>query len=57
MKPLPLSVVVGILLALAIIYWLAPLNTGAVTLVVVLCVGLSAGVGALFHKSRKEGPQ
>ena len=44
-KVIGVSVVFGVLLALAVIWWLSPLNAGAVGLVVVLSIGLTSAVG------------
>jgi hypothetical protein len=48
MKVLAGSVVIGTIVALAIIYWLRPLNSGAVALVVVLSIGIVALLGRVF---------
>lgn len=50
MKPISISVYLGVLLALGVIYVLQPLNAGAVSLVVVLCVGATASIGVLFQR-------
>ena len=54
MKPVAASIVIGVLLSLVVIYLLRPLNTGAVGLVVVLCVGIAGilvAIGrAIFKK-------
>jgi hypothetical protein len=42
MKPVGASVVIGVILSLVVIYIFQPLNSGAVALVVVLCVGVAA---------------
>jgi len=56
MKPISASVFVGVFLAFVVIYILRPLGPGAVTLVVILCVGLCATIGglvaALFKKKK-----
>lgn len=54
-KPISISIFVGVLLALGVIYVLQPLNAGAVSLVVVLCVGAATSFGALFQ--RRSGPK
>lgn len=55
-KPLAASVVIGVLLSFLVIYLLRPLNTGAVGLVVVLCVGIAGilvAIGrAIFRKKK-----
>jgi hypothetical protein len=48
MKVLGPSVVIGVVLALLIIYWLRPLNAGAVGLVIVLSIGIVSLLGQLL---------
>src|SRR5262249_11216942 len=58
MKTLGGATLVGVLVALAVIYWLSPLNGGAVALVLVLCASaanLVAGAVVVVRK-RAEGP-
>jgi hypothetical protein len=54
MKPIGASVAVGVILSLGVIYILRPLNAGAITLVVIVCVGICAAIGtflgAIFKK-------
>jgi O-antigen/teichoic acid export membrane protein len=56
MKPIGASAVIGVILSLIVIYIFRPLNSGAVALVVVLCVGAAAiliAIGrAIFGKKR-----
>jgi uncharacterized membrane protein len=53
MKAIAPSVFVGLVIALGIIYWLRPLNAGAVALVVILCLGLAALIGRLLSGGSK----
>lgn len=53
MKPIGLSIIAGIILAGSVIYVLRPLNAGAVTLVVMLSIGISSAVGTLIAYLRK----
>ena len=46
------SAVVGVLVAMGIIYWLRPLNPGAVGLTVVLCVAASNAIALTVKKVR-----
>ena len=55
MKTLGTSAVVGVLLALIVIYLLQPLNSGAVALVVTICVGLAALGGQILSWLFKSG--
>src|SRR5258708_4455988 len=48
MKPIGAAVAIGVLVSFPVIYILRPLNTGAVALIVILCVGLCAGVGSFL---------
>jgi hypothetical protein len=54
MKTLPVATVLGVLIALPIIYALQPLNAAAVGLLSVLCIG-SAQLALAFRSSRKAG--
>ncbi len=45
MKPIAGTILVGVLIALGVIYYLRPLNYGAVALVLVLSVGLAGVLG------------
>jgi hypothetical protein len=51
-----ISVFLGVLLALGVIFALQPLNAGAIGLVVFLCVGATTTIGALVHR-RGKGEQ
>jgi hypothetical protein len=59
MKTLPLATVLGILIALPIIYALQPLNAAAVGLLLVLCIGIAQLPLALLksHKARRRSPR
>ena len=47
-KAISISATFGLLLTLLVIYLLQPLNGGAIALVVLLCMGAAAAVGALL---------
>ncbi len=53
MKPISISVFLGVLLALGIIAALQPLDAGAVALVVFLSVGTTTTIGTLLHRRTK----
>ena len=43
---------VGLVVALVVIYALRPLNSGAVGLIVVICMAVFGAVGAIFRPKR-----
>jgi hypothetical protein len=47
-KAIGLSSFFGLLLTLAVVYLLQPLNGGAIALVALLCIGAAAAIGALL---------
>ncbi len=51
MKRITAAVLLGIVLALPVIYWLRPLNRGAIALVVLVCVGVAQLVLKLIEAS------
>src|SRR3954468_3083750 len=57
MKTLGGATLVGVLVALAIIYWLSPLNGGAVALVLILCVSAANLVAAAVVAVRKRAEE
>jgi hypothetical protein len=54
MRILSLSTVCGLLVAMAIIYWLRLSSIGAIGLVVLICVGVSTSIGALLPRRREH---
>jgi hypothetical protein len=50
MKTLGASTTIGLLIALLIIYLLRPLNTGAITLICLLCIGVAGALGTVLTK-------
>lgn len=56
MNPMTGPSLVGIITSMFIIYWIHPINNGAIALVVVLCVGISLSLAKLFKRST-EGTQ
>jgi hypothetical protein len=54
MKQISLSLFFGVVLALAFIAVLQPLNSGAVGLVIFLCVGGTTAAGSLFRRRGKS---
>lgn len=53
MKQLTVGTFVGLVIGLPIIYWLRPLNNGAMALILLLCVGAVTAAGALIRSIRK----
>jgi len=45
MNKLTGSSLLGFLMALCVIYWLKPLNNGAIALVIIVCCGVSVFIG------------
>jgi hypothetical protein len=54
MKTIGGATLVGVLIALLVIYWLGPLNSGGVALVVLLCVSFANIVGGAVAAFRKR---
>jgi hypothetical protein len=54
MKRIGASVVIGVILSFGVIYILRPLNAGAVTLVVILCVGVCGTIGGFLAATLKK---
>jgi hypothetical protein len=52
MKPMAGGAVIGVLVALVIIYLLRPLNAGAIGLVVVICVGVFGALAKLIGQKK-----
>jgi CDP-diglyceride synthetase len=52
-KPMAGGALVGLLVALVVIYLLRPLNNGAIGLIILICVSLFTALGKLFSR-RKE---
>lgn len=50
MKTIGGGTVLGIIFALGMIYWLQPLNTGAVVLITLLCIGIASLFVKLLEK-------
>lgn len=48
------AVFIGLVLSMLIIYWLHPLNSGAIGLVVVMCVGGCTVIGRWRVRKRKR---
>ena len=60
MKEISVTLFLGVLLALPIIYYLRPLNSGAIGFVIFLCVGfvtvIVAGIKFMRKPEKKGGP-
>ncbi len=56
-KQTSVSVFLGVILALGVVAALQPLNAGAISLVVFLCVGATTTIGTLLHRRSKGGPK
>lgn len=57
MKSIGIAATIGVLLALGLVYILHPLNGGALTLLLILCIGLAEivmGIVNHFLKRRSE---
>ncbi|CAM4409264.1 hypothetical protein [Pseudoalteromonas ostreae] len=54
MKSLTIAGVVGLLFAMVIIYWLSPLNNGAVALVIIVCTGVTSAIAKMFYSNPKD---
>lgn len=54
MKTIGGATLAGVLLALLVIYWLSPLNSGAVALVLLLCVSLANVIAGFIAALRKR---
>jgi len=54
-KALSVTVFLGVLLALPFIYYLSPLNGGAIALVIFLSVGVVTAIGEAIKLVRKPG--
>jgi len=50
MKVIGFSAVVGVLLAMAIIWWLRPLNNGAIGVILLLSIAGASAVGHLLSR-------
>jgi hypothetical protein len=52
MKPLAGGALIGLLVALVIIYLLRPLNNGAIGLIILLCISIFTALGKLMSKKK-----
>jgi hypothetical protein len=57
MKTIGGATLVGVLIALLVIYWLGPLNSGGVALVVLLCVSFANILGGAIAAFRKRAEE
>ena len=54
MKTIGLGVILGVAIASLMIYWLHPLNTGAVGLIVTLSVGIGTIMVSWFSQNKSK---
>jgi len=54
MKAMGVASLFGLILALIIIYWLQPLNTGAIALVLLICLSTTNMFAGLFAARKKR---
>jgi hypothetical protein len=53
MKPMAGGALIGLLVALVVIYLLRPLNNGAIGLIIFICISIFASLGKLFSRRKK----
>ena len=55
MKELTVGGVAGLLFAMGIIYWLSPLNNGAIALVIIISTGITSAMAKMLSPNSSSG--